>query len=100
MSSPSRWRRPVWRRRRPPPRGTRHGNGHAHRRRCVRELRSATIPAAVPPTGPAYAEIYRSTWGPGDQAEYPEWHPAVSVQVEAVFAGVRRPLRRGHHRLA
>jgi hypothetical protein len=50
-------------------------------------LLSATIPAAVLPTGPAYAQLYRSTWAPGDQAEYPEWHPAVSVQVEVVFAG-------------
>jgi hypothetical protein len=50
-------------------------------------LLSATIPAAVLPTGPAFADLYRSTWAPGDQAEYPEWHPAVSVQVETVFAG-------------
>jgi hypothetical protein len=50
-------------------------------------LLSATIPAEVLPTGPAYADLYRSTWAPGDQAEFPEWHPAVSVQVEVVFAG-------------
>jgi hypothetical protein len=50
-------------------------------------LLSVTIPAEVLPTGPAYAELYRSTWAPGDQAEFPEWHPAVSVQVETVFAG-------------
>jgi hypothetical protein len=50
-------------------------------------LLEATIPAAVLPTGPAYAELWRSTWAPGDEAEYPDWHPAVSVQVETVFAG-------------
>jgi len=50
-------------------------------------LLSATIPAEALPTGPAYAELWRSTWAPGDQAEFLDWHPAVSVQVEVVFAG-------------
>ena len=50
-------------------------------------LLAVTIPAAVLPTGPAYADFYHSIWAPGDEAEFPEWHPAVSVQAEAVLEG-------------
>jgi hypothetical protein len=50
-------------------------------------LLSATLPAEALPVGPAYVELWRSTWAPGDKAEFPDWHPAVSVQVEVVFAG-------------
>jgi hypothetical protein len=50
-------------------------------------LLAATLPAEALPVGPAYVELWRSTWAPGDKAEYPDWHPAVSVQVEVVFAG-------------
>jgi hypothetical protein len=51
------------------------------------ELLAVTLPAAALPDGPAYVELWRSTWAPGDKAEFPDWHPAVSVQVEVVFAG-------------
>jgi hypothetical protein len=50
-------------------------------------LLDVTIPAEVMPTGPAFAEFGSSTWSPGDEAMFPEWHPAVSIEAEVVFSG-------------